>query len=146
MPDVEALPVNRLNGRLAVGLLARADDARVVVAEEEEVDFSVMSVSDTPVSVVFDIRYQGRQYNFQSGYQENYCKSVALGTLHFGYQIEAAFNNPAIQFYDFMAGKGKNCDYKKKLVNRTDEFATLLLVRSHWLKQAYKLQSLLRRT
>ena len=105
-----------------------------------------MSVSDTPVSVVFDIRYQGRQYNFQSGYQENYCKSVALGTLHFGYQIEAAFNNPAIQFYDFMAGKGKNCDYKKKLVNRTDEFATLLLVRSHWLKQAYKLQSLIRRT
>lgn len=111
-----------------------------------EVDFSVMSVSGTPVSAVFDIRYQGRQYNFQSGYLENFCKSVALGTLHLGYQIEAAFNNPAIQFYDFMAGKGKNSDYKKKLVNRSDELATLLLVRSNWLKQIYKLQSLVRKT
>lgn len=111
-----------------------------------EVDFSVMSVSDTPVSVVFDIRYQGRQYNFQCGYLENFCKSVALGTLHFGYQIETAFNNPAIQFYDFMAGKGKNSDYKRKLVNRSDEFATLLLVRSNWLKQIYKLQSLVGKT
>lgn len=115
-------------------------------AQGYEVDFSVMSVSDTPISVVFDIRYQGRQYNFQSGYLENFCKSVALGTLHFGYQIEAAFDNPAIEFYDFMAGKGKNSDYKKKLVNRSDEFATLLLVRSNWLKQIYRLQSLLRKT
>lgn len=112
--------------------------------EGHEIDFSVMSVSGTPVSVAFDIRYKGRQYNFQSGYLENFCRSISLGTLHFGYQIEAAFNNPAVQYYDFMAGKGKKSDYKKKLVNRHDEFATLLLIRSSWLKQIYRLQSLIK--
>src|SRR5690606_40849246 len=72
---------------------------------------------------VFDISYQGRKYNLQTGYQENFHKSISLGTLHFGYQIEAAFRDPDVAFYDFMAGKGKNSDYKKSLANCSDEFA-----------------------
>lgn len=107
-----------------------------------EIDFSVLSVAGRPISVVFDIRYQGRQYNLQTGYLQNFNKSISLGTLHFGYQIESAFNNPSIQFYDLMAGKGKHADYKKSLANLADEFVTLLLVRSPALKLAYRLKML----
>ena len=111
--------------------------------EGHQIDFSVLSVNDKPVSAVFDICYQGRKYNLQTGYQQNFHKSISLGTLHFGYQIEGAFNNPDLQFYDFMAGKGKNADYKKSLANRSDEFATLLLIRNPLLKFFYRTRSLL---
>jgi hypothetical protein len=112
--------------------------------ENGEADFSVLSIAGKPVSVVFDIRFKGRQYNLQSGYLEQFHKHISLGTLHFGYQIEAAFQNPQIEFYDFMAGKGKHADYKKFLVNCQDEFASVVLARSAWLKIIYKLYTAIR--
>src|SRR5690606_2264127 len=110
--------------------------------EGHPVDFSVLTLAGKPLSAVFDISYQGRKYNLQTGYQENFHKSISLGTLHFGYQIEAAFRDPDVAFYDFMAGKGKNSDYKKCLANCSDEFATLLRVRSPLLRLYYRARHL----
>jgi hypothetical protein len=105
------------------------------------IDLSVMSVNQQPVSVVLDILIDGRIYNLQSGYLENYAKNISLGTLHFGFQVEAAFaNNNAIDVYDFMAGVGKNSNYKSALANCTGEFNSFLLVRSPLLKILYRLQ------
>lgn len=110
-----------------------------------EVDLSILSVDGTPLSALLDVRVNGRQYNLQSGYIENFDKHISLGTLHFGYQIEAAFNHPAIAFYDFMAGKGKHADYKKHMATHSDQFISLYLIRSPWLKALYKLHDLFKR-
>lgn len=106
---------------------------------EGVIDFSVLCVDNDPVSVIFDICLNGRQYNIQSGYIENFNKKISLGTLHFGYQIEKSFNNPGIAFYDFMAGKGKHANYKKSLANSSDQFASLLIIRNPILKLIYRL-------
>lgn len=72
-----------------------------------KIDFSVLTINDVPVSVAFDIFLNGRVYNLQSGYTEDFAKGIALGTLHLGYQIEAAFENAAANYYDLMAGRDR---------------------------------------
>lgn len=116
-----------------------------LIEQGHEVDLSVLSMNQTPVSVLLDVRVNGRQYNLQSGYLENYVKNISLGTLHFGYQIETAFSNTRVDFYDFMAGRGKHSDYKKLMATHNDQLASLFLVRSHWLKLFYKIRPLLKR-
>lgn len=111
-----------------------------------EIDLSILSVAGRPLSALLDIRVSGRQYNLQSGYIENFDKQISLGTLHFGYQIEAAFDNKTVDFYDFMAGTGKNADYKKFMATHSDQFVSLLLIRSPWLKLAHKAKDLFKRT
>lgn len=108
-------------------------------AQGGEIDLSILSVAGKPLSALLDVRVNGRQYNLQSGYIENFDKHISLGTLHFGYQIEAAFNNASIEFYDFMAGKGKHADYKKHMATHSDQFVSLHLIRSPWLKAIHKL-------
>ncbi len=112
---------------------------------DDAIDFSVLKVDGHVVSVIFDIRFQQRQYNIQSGYLEGFDKRISLGTLHFGYQIEKAFSNNHIDFYDFMAGSGKNADYKKSLASNQDQLVSLLLVRNPLLKFVYKFQRQIQR-
>lgn len=104
-----------------------------------KVDLSVMSLSGTAISAALDITVYGRCYNLQSGFVEELIKGVSLGTLHFGYQIEAAFEAGA-EFYDFMAGTGKNSQYKASLANTQHDLVSLRLVRNPALKLAYKLR------
>lgn len=102
-----------------------------------KVDLSVMYLSGTPISAALDITVHGRCYNLQSGFVEDLIKGVSLGTLHFGYQIEAAFEAGA-ELYDFMAGTGKNSQYKASLANTQHDLVSLRLVRNPALKLAYK--------
>ena len=111
-----------------------------LVKEGHSVDLSVMTIDKQPISVVLDIRVNGRVYNLQSGYLEDFAKGISLGTLHFGYQIEAAFKSDQIDFYDFMAGNGKNSNYKASLANKTAQFNTVILVRNPILKMLYKIR------
>ncbi len=114
-------------------------------AAGHRIDLSVMSLNEQPISVVLDISINGRIYNLQSGYVEQLSKNISLGTLHFGYQIEKAFLSHEIDFYDFMAGNGKNSNYKVALANKVGEFNTILLVRNPMLKLIYRLQQGLKR-
>ncbi len=117
------------------------DSLLVGLAQEgKKVDLSVMTLGQKPVSVVLDITAQGRCYNLQSGYLEELIKGVSLGTLHFGYQIESAYADGA-EMYDFMAGSGKNSQYKNSFANTQSEFVSLMLVRNPLLKLAYKFRA-----
>jgi Acetyltransferase (GNAT) domain len=104
------------------------------------INLSLMTVAGEPVSVLLDVTINGRVYNLQSGYIENFAKNIALGTLHLGYQIEAAFTCADVDFYDFMAGKGKNANYKAALANTSAQFNSIMLVRNPMLKWLYRLQ------
>jgi hypothetical protein len=88
-----------------------------------------MHVNGEAVSIIFDVTWQSTRYNFQSGYEENKYPKIALGALHMGYGIEQAIANQ--QVYDFMAGTGKNSDYKKRIATRTQFIASHAIERSY---------------
>ena len=99
-------------------------------------DLSVIYCNGKPISLVLDLEYKGRIYNIQSGYLEKFQNGISLGTLHFGFQLEKAFSSGA-SFYDFMAGKGKNSDYKKALATHKEDLVTIMIVRGFFLKALY---------
>lgn len=88
-----------------------------------------MHINGEAVSILFDVIWQSTRYNFQSGYAENKYPKIALGALHMGYGIEQAITNQ--QVYDFMAGAGKNSDYKKRIATRTQFIASYAIERSY---------------
>ncbi len=106
-------------------------------------DLSVIYCDGQPISVVLDLYYRQRIYNIQSGYIEKFKDGISLGTLHLGMQIEKAFSSDAY-FYDFMAGSGKNSNYKKSLATDTENFVSLMLVRNPLLKCLYRVKDILR--
>lgn len=110
-----------------------------VVAQGAKVNLSVLSLDDQPISLLLDVEYAGRVYNFQAGFVEKLTKNIALGSLHLGYAIESAFSDPSIHYYDFMAGQGKNTDYKAAFANHTQSLATLYIIKSAWLYWLYRL-------
>jgi Acetyltransferase (GNAT) domain len=115
-----------------------------LVAEDGQVNLSLMTSNDVPISVLLDVTYQGRTYNFQAGYVENFVKNLALGSLHLGYEIESAFANSGITYYDFMAGQGKNTDYKSAFATDSQRLTDVYLVRPRWLYWLYKLNDRLK--
>ncbi len=108
------------------------------------IDCSVMSIDNTPVSAVFDLHYGNRIYNLQMGYNESLSKGISLGALHLGYQIEAAFNNPVVDYYDLMAGCGKHCSYKESFSDTRGEFVNLVVFKRKWMPVAHRLKDHLR--
>lgn len=109
------------------------------------VDLSVMSLDGRPLSVMLDINVKGRIYNLQCGYIENFMSGVSLGTLHFGYQIESAFNAPSADYYDFMAGEGKHSNYKAAIANAQLDFVSVFIVKPPLLKLAYRINDYLKK-
>ncbi|WP_049631526.1 GNAT family N-acetyltransferase [Cellvibrio sp. pealriver] len=107
-------------------------------------DLSIIYCNDDAISAVLDLSYLGRIYNIQSGYREKFQDGISLGTLHFGFQLEKAFSSGA-DYYDFMAGNGKNSDYKKSLATHSTTLVSLMLVRSRWLQVLYLANNLLNR-
>lgn len=110
-----------------------------IIKENGTVNLSVMTLDDQPISLLLDVEYLGRVYNFQAGFVEKLSNNIALGSLHLGYAIEAAFTNPSVVYYDFMAGQGKNTDYKAAFATQQQQLATLYVIKPAWLYWLYRL-------
>lgn len=93
-----------------------------------EVALECIRLNGRPVSVLFDVIWKGRRYNFQSGYDQN-LKGISLGAIHLGYAIETAIGLG--QVYDLMAGRGKVNNYKKDIATDTVDISSILLLRSY---------------
>ncbi|WP_347330095.1 GNAT family N-acetyltransferase [Marinimicrobium locisalis] len=119
------------NKALIDALLTRFDDQKM------SVDMSVMNVASEPASAVLDIQTGGRLYNLQSGFSTSEHPGLSLGTLHLGYQLEAAFATSR-EVYDFMAGAGKATQYKHHLATHVAAFTAFRLVKSPVLKLLYR--------
>lgn len=96
----------------------------------------VMYINGEAVSCIYDIEWNGVRYNLQSGYLENKFPKIALGSIHFGYAIQAAMEKGLI--YDFMAGVGKKSNYKEKVANHKETLNTYIIPRG-MIKTLYKL-------
>ncbi|WP_250658241.1 GNAT family N-acetyltransferase [Alkalimarinus coralli] len=108
------------------------------------VELSVLKVNGVCESVMFNYVLGGRVYNINSGFNDRFHKKIAIGMLHFGYMIEAAFENPNIGVFDFLAGHGKNSNYKARLATDSTELYSLQVVRSVKLRCLYRINDLLR--
>ncbi len=92
------------------------------------------------VSVLYDIHLGSAVYNLQSGYLEDFDPKLSLGTLHFGFAIEAAFEEAECQYYDLLAGGGKNTLYKRHLKGEPTTLYTVQLVKHSALRFIYRHQ------
>lgn len=106
-----------------------------LIAEGGNPILQAMTVNGKIVSVVFDIVWRSRRYNLQSGYYENHFPKIALGALHFGYAIEASLEQGCA--YDFMAGLGKNSNYKERIANHKSKMTSFFLEKNKvsWLRR-----------
>lgn len=101
---------------------------------------SVLRCRGDVISVLYNVEYEGRVYNIQSGFEEAFHKKLSLGILHLGYAIEDAFKDPEITVFDMLAGEGKNHNYKKHLATTRQELISLMIVRGSLLKGLYRLK------
>lgn len=106
--------------------------------------FSVLKVSGRPVSILYNVRVDDVVYNLQSGYLENIYPGVSLGTLHLGYEFERCFNDKSIEYFDLLAGFGKNIDYKKRFNGQSTQFLSMHIIRTKWLGFLYRIKDFYR--
>lgn len=103
-------------------------------------ELSVLTCNHKAISVLYNVVFQGVTYNIQSGFDEFFHRKIALGTLHLGYSVEKAFDDPGVHTFDMLAGGGKNENYKERLATRKDPLISVMVVRSRLLKRLYLLK------
>lgn len=109
-----------------------------LLAQKSALAFSMLSVNDNPVSVQYNYIVNGHEYNIQAGFDESFHRNIALGYLHFGYAIEHAYLS-GVTTYDFLAGEGKNSQYKAKLTKTSLSMVDIQVIRNIFFKALYRI-------
>ncbi|HHJ34571.1 MAG TPA: GNAT family N-acetyltransferase [Gammaproteobacteria bacterium] len=108
------------------------------------VKFSEILLDGKNVSIIYNIDYKGVRYNIQLGFAELEDKKVSMGNIQLGYAIEEAFDTQGINYFDFLAGYGKNSFYKKRFNGESYRLYTLEVIRSPILRFIYKVYDIYR--
>lgn len=90
-----------------------------------------------PLAVMYNVRLGHTEYNIQSGFDAERASGISPGYLHFGYSLEAACQDGMRQF-DFLAGEGRNRQYKQDFVTTEFPLLTFQAIRSLPLKLVYR--------
>jgi CelD/BcsL family acetyltransferase involved in cellulose biosynthesis len=98
---------------------------------------STLSVDDRPISVMYNIRRAGKEYNLQAGFDLANNGGISPGYLHFGYSLESACSEGVNEF-DFLAGEGRARQYKQDFRTRSEQIVCIQIIRSRWLKAIYR--------
>ncbi|AMN47452.1 hypothetical protein ACG33_10145 [Steroidobacter denitrificans] len=85
---------------------------------------SRLLVGGRPISILYDVRIEKRQYNLQMGFDQTFDNKLSLGLLHLGFSIEDAAHD-GVKIYDFLAGEGKKADYKQRLSQASIELRSV---------------------
>jgi CelD/BcsL family acetyltransferase involved in cellulose biosynthesis len=109
-----------------------------------ELAFSEMHADGRLVSVLYDIRCRGRQYNIQMGFDAAAIPNGSPGVIHLGFAIEEAAAS-GVAHYDFLAGQGLQSDYKRRYANSQLELGTVQHLRGPALNLAMHLLAAARR-
>lgn len=100
---------------------------------------SLLTLNGSPLSTMLNLQFNGRIYNIQLTFMEEFDRKISLGTLHLGYAIENAFHDPAIHYFDLLAGTGKNHNYKSHIAQKDVTMVSIQIVQSPLLKCLYRL-------
>jgi hypothetical protein len=102
------------------------------------VRFSYILCNEDVISIQYNYLINDRKYNIQAGFNPELFKKVSLGYLHFGYEIEQCYQNNLKRYY-FLAGKGKNINYKEELTNDSLDIVDFIIIKKPSLKALYYL-------
>ena len=107
-----------------------------LLSKKDQLSFSMILFNDKPISIQYNYTVNKHTYNIQAGFDEDFHNKISLGYLHFGYAVELCFKNK-MDVYDFLAGEGKNTQYKERLTSTSEEIVCMQLVRSNFVKFLY---------
>ena len=107
------------------------------LAGRGELAASRLRVGSEVVSVLYDIRKRGCQYNICMAYDPAFNSKVSLGLLHLGYAMEVAAESQVVT-YDLLAGGGQRSDYKRHLSQSSRNLSCVQVVRGHLLPALYR--------
>lgn len=114
------------------------------MAGDKSLRLSRLCVDDRPISVMYNVRRGGREYNLQTGIDLANNAGISPGYLHFGYSLENACGD-GVREFDFLAGQGRARQYKQDFRTRSEQIVCLQFVRSRWLAMIYRAHDLLQR-
>jgi len=98
---------------------------------------SQLLVGEEVLSIVINIEVAGKIYNIQLGFKDGYDKKISMGTLHLGYALEQTFLEDDLSSFDFLAGDGKNSNYKTKISSPFRLLESIQIVKPIHLKLLY---------
>lgn len=107
------------------------------LAAHGEFAFTRLRVAGNVVSVLYDIRKGARQYNIKMGFDPALNNRLSLGLIHFGYAMEAAAER-GITVYDFLAGAGRNSDFKPNLAQARRDLSCVQMLRGSVMPLLYR--------
>jgi CelD/BcsL family acetyltransferase involved in cellulose biosynthesis len=108
-----------------------------LLASRGELAVSRLRVAGEVVSVLYDIRKGGRQYNISMGFDPAFSSKLSLGLLHLGYALENAADGN-VPTYDFLAGRGRSSDYKRHLSQMHRHLSCVQVLRGRLLPPLYR--------
>nr|WP_284048187.1 GNAT family N-acetyltransferase [Marinobacter sp. ATCH36] len=111
--------------------------------QPHQLALTTLELNGETISVLYDILAGPSRYNLQAGFQEDFDRKVALGTLHLGYAIEECFSAQSVSYYDLLAGYGKNSFYKSRFQGETVQFVTVQFARHPLMRGIYRVQAFL---
>ena len=82
------------------------------MAEKNSLNFSIIMLDDVPISIQYNYVVNQRNYNIQAGFNESLHKKISLDICTLDMRSKPALNNN-YSAYDFLAGEGKNTQYKE---------------------------------
>ncbi|MEX2475903.1 GNAT family N-acetyltransferase [Marinobacter sp.] len=111
-----------------------------VTEEGGQPQLSVLTCGGVVVSLLYNVWFDGVVYNIQAGFDETFHKKLSPGSIHLGYAIEEGFRRNDTWRFDFLAGQGKNEDYKSRFATENYQFISVMLVKNllfralYWMK------------
>jgi hypothetical protein len=127
-------------GTPAFGGRALAFHLRLIagLSDPASLRLSTLSVAGEPQSVNYALRAGGRQYGMAMGRHPRFDRKVSLGTLHLGYELEAAWAD-GVERYDLMTSRAGEEGWKQELGASPAELIDVRVVRQPLLAAAYRL-------
>ncbi len=100
----------------------------------------IVKLNGESIGCTFDIISTNRSYNIQSGYKEGVDKKIAMGSLTIGYAIEKYCQMDKCDYYDFLAGEGKNSNYKSRIAETEIKFQSTQIIVSAIFRYVYQIK------
>lgn len=97
---------------------------------------STLNDGDTRISLLLNLRLDGREYNLQSAFNADATQKLSAGYLHLGFAIELATRD-GMRYFDMLGGNGKYRAYKADLGSPETLLTSLQLLRSPKIKLLY---------
>ena len=140
--QIDMFHIDRWNAPQYVGV---ARDFHFALAprllEQGALRMSTLYAGGAPLAVMYNVRLGCTEYNIQSGFDVAKAVGISPGYLHFGYSLEEACRDGVRQF-DFLAGEGRNRQYKQDFVTTAFPLVTFQAIRAAHLKLLYRAHGL----